>query len=66
MWICFVGALLDYKPKINNLMLEFAAKEANENILKETGIKLTIETADIEYQNEFLAIIKLCELLPVS
>lgn len=59
------GALLDYKPKINNLMYEFAVNDANENILQETGLKLTVETREIEYRNEFSAAQKLCELLTV-
>lgn len=62
---CFSGTLLDYKPKINSLMYEFAVNDANENILQETGVKLTVETGEIEYRNEFSAAQKLCELLSV-
>lgn len=46
-------------------MFEFAVNDANENILQETRIKLTVETKEIEYRNEFSAAQKLCELLTV-
>lgn len=60
------GALLDYNPEIKKLMYEFAVNDANENVLRETGLKLTVETQEIEYRNEFSAAQKLCELLMVS
>lgn len=47
-------------------MYEFAVNDANENVLQETGLKITVETGEIEYRNEFSAAQKLCELLTVS
>lgn len=61
-----LGALLDNKEDINRLVLEHACEAANENILKNSDIELSVETRKVEYGDVYAVAQELCDLLEVN
>lgn len=61
----FLGATFDRYKKLNSVILDYAVKTANENILSESDIQLGFSTEMLDDINEFGAAESVCRLLDV-
>lgn len=61
----FLGATFDRYKKLNSVILDYAVKTANENILSESDIQLGFSTEMLDDTNEFGAAESVCRLLDV-
>lgn len=61
----FLGAIFDRYKKLNSVILDYAVKTANENILSGSDIELGFSPEILDDINEFGAAESVCRLLDV-